>query len=64
MMFTLGCLIVLFGVLAILWADGRLARGFLHSLLAIEVPAETVRKSDSAARGERLRLPGPEARCR
>jgi hypothetical protein len=27
MMFTLGCLSVLFGVLAMLWADGRLARG-------------------------------------
>ena len=32
MMFTLGCLSVLFGVLAMLWADGRLARGLLQSL--------------------------------
>jgi hypothetical protein len=32
MMLTLGCLSALFGVLAMLWADGRLARGFLHSL--------------------------------
>jgi hypothetical protein len=32
MIFTLGCLSVLFGVLAMLWADGRLAHGFLHSL--------------------------------
>jgi hypothetical protein len=34
MMLTLGCLSALFGVLAMLWADGRLARGFLHSLFS------------------------------
>ena len=34
MMFTLGCLSILFGVLAMLWADGQLARGFLHSLFS------------------------------
>jgi hypothetical protein len=27
MIFTLGCLSVLFGVLAMLWADGQLAHG-------------------------------------
>jgi hypothetical protein len=32
MIFTLGCLSVLFGMLAMLWADGRLAHGFLHGL--------------------------------
>jgi hypothetical protein len=32
MVFTLGCLSALFGVFAMLWADGRLARGFLHTL--------------------------------
>jgi hypothetical protein len=32
MIFTLGCLGVLFGVLAMLWADGQLAHGFLHGL--------------------------------
>jgi hypothetical protein len=34
MIFTLGCLSVLFGVVAMLWADGRLAQGFLHSLFS------------------------------
>ncbi len=34
MIFTVGCLSVLFGVLAMLWADGRLARGFLQSLFS------------------------------
>ena len=34
MMFTLGCLSVLFGVLAMLWSDGRLARGFLHNVFS------------------------------
>ena len=34
MMLTLRCLSALFGVLAMLWADGRLARGFLHSLFS------------------------------
>jgi hypothetical protein len=32
MILTLGCLGALFGVLAVIWADGRLARGFLQSL--------------------------------
>jgi hypothetical protein len=32
MTFTLGCLGALFGVLAMLWADGPLARGLLHTL--------------------------------
>jgi hypothetical protein len=32
MIFTLGCLGVLFGVLAMLWADGQLAHGFLQGL--------------------------------
>ena len=34
MILTLGCLSALFGILAMLWADGRLARGFLHSLFS------------------------------
>ena len=34
MILTLGCLGVLFGILAMLWADGRLARSFLHSLFS------------------------------
>jgi hypothetical protein len=34
MMLTLGRLSALFDVLAMLWADGRLARGFLHSLFS------------------------------
>ena len=32
MILTLGCLGALFGVLAVIWADGRLARGFLQCL--------------------------------
>ncbi len=38
MIFTLGCLSALFGVLAMLWADGRLAHGFLHSLFKLMAP--------------------------
>ena len=34
MMLTLGRLSALFDVLAMLWADGRLARSFLHSLFS------------------------------
>jgi hypothetical protein len=34
MMLTLGCLSALFGLFAMLWADGRLPRGFLHSLFS------------------------------
>jgi hypothetical protein len=34
MMLTLGCLGALFGVLAMLWADGRVARGLLHTVFS------------------------------
>ena len=33
-MFTFGCLSGLFGVLAILWADGRLSRRLLYRLFS------------------------------
>jgi hypothetical protein len=34
MMLTLGCLGALFGVLAMLWADGPVARGLLHTVFS------------------------------